>query len=331
MYRKILITLSVLILLTFILTGCSGTVATSGKEVEFKIAHATWVGYGPLYIAREKGFFEKYNIKPELTVIEDESQYAAALFSNQIQGLGNVLDREVIHFAKGTPETFVLAMDESTGGDGIIAKKEITSIEDLKGATVGLDKSSTSYFFFLTVLNKYGLKEEDVKIEEMGAGDAGAAFVAGKLDAAVSWEPWLTNASQREGGHVLVSSKDFPHTIVDVITLRQDFVKANPQAVTGLVKAWFDAIEFYRNNPDEGNEIMAKALGLETEEVAEMAKGVTFFGKEENVAFFDKNNENSIYKLAELASSFWKEKGIIDKELDVDKLISDKYVKEAAK
>jgi NitT/TauT family transport system substrate-binding protein len=65
--------------------------------------------------------------------------------------------------------------------------KKVSKIEDLKGATIGLDKSSTSYFFFLTVLQKYGLSEEDVAIQEMSAGDAGAAFVAGKLDAAVTF------------------------------------------------------------------------------------------------------------------------------------------------
>lgn len=331
MQKKFFGILSVLILIALAVTGCGGPDISGGKPVEFKLAHATWVGYGPLYIAQEKGFFEKYGIKPELTVIEDESQYAAALFSNQIQGLGNVLDREVIHFAKGTPETFILAMDESSGGDGIIAKKEISDVAGLKGASVGLDKSSTSYFFFLTVLQKYGLTEADVEIQEMSAGDAGAAFVAGKLDAAVSWEPWLTNASQRDGGHILVSSKDFPGTIVDVITLRQDFAEANPKAVTGLTKAWFDAIDYYKSNSDEGNEIMAKAFGLEKEEIADMAKGVSFLGKEENLAFFDKSAENSIYKLAETASKFWKENGIIEEDLEIDKLISDKYVKEAAK
>jgi NitT/TauT family transport system substrate-binding protein len=329
--KRLLLVIALAAAMLIPVTGCGINASKDKKPVGFTIAHATWVGYAPLYIARDKGYFKKYNINPELTVIEDESQYAAALFSNKIQGLGNVLDREVIHYAKGTPETFAFAMDESSGGDGIIAKKEITGVEGLKGATVGLDKSSTSYFFFLTVLQKYGLKESDVKIQEMGAGDAGAAFVAGKLDAAVSWEPWLTNAAQRKGGHVLVSSKDFPNTIVDVMTLRKDFVDKNPDAVTGLTKAWFEAIDFYRKNPDEGNDIMAKALGLKKNEIADMAKGVSFFGSAENAAFFDQKSENSVYGLAKTASSFWKEKGIIDSDIDVDKLISGKFIKEASK
>ncbi|MTI81563.1 MAG: aliphatic sulfonate ABC transporter substrate-binding protein [Firmicutes bacterium] len=316
------------------LVGCGGgdteTETTGNEPVEFKLAHATWVGYAPLYIAQEKGFFESYNIKPELLVIEDESQYAGALASGQIQALGNVLDREVIHYAKGTPETFVFAMDESSGGDGIIATEEIASVEDLEGATIGLDKSSTAYFFFLTVLEKYGVSEEDMNIQEMTASDAGAAFVAGKLDAAVVWEPWLTNASQREGGHVLVSSEDFPRTIVDVITMRSDFIQEYPEAAEGLTKAWFDAIDYYRENPEEGNEIMAKALELEQEDVAEMAKGVTFFGKEGNLDFFTKEGEDNVLKVTERASKFWQQKGIIDSEVDIDKLIDTSYVKEAA-
>ncbi len=331
MSRRFLAVLVLLSAFLLLLAGCGGGKEPSKAEpVKFKLAHCTWVGYAPLYIAQEKGFFAKYNIAPELVIIEDESQYAGALASGQIQALGNVLDREVIHFAKGTPEKFIFAMDESAGGDGIIAKKEITRVEDLKGATVGLDKSSTSYFFFLTVLDKYGLKEEDVTIQEMGAGDAGAAFVAGKLDAAVTWEPWLSNASQREGGHVLVNSKDFPRTIVDVIVMREDFVKEHPEAATGLAAAWFDAIDYYRQHVDEGNEIMAKALGLGTEEVAEMARGVQFFGREENLAFFDEAADDGVFNVAERAVRFWTEKGIIDKAFDLTALIDNRFVKEAA-
>lgn len=332
--RKSTIVLTVLLAAGLLLAGCGGGGGgdtTGDGPVSFKLAHATWVGYGPLYIAQEKGFFEKYNIAPELVIIEDESQYAGALASGQIQALGNVLDREVIHFAKGTPEVFVFAMDESSGGDGIVAKAEITSVEDLKGATVGLDKSSTAYFFFLTILDAYGLAEEDVDIQEMGAGDAGAAFVAGKLDAAVVWEPWLSNASQREGGHVLVDSSEFPRTIVDVVTVAKDFADKHPEAITGLTKAWFDAVDYYRANPDEGNEIMARALGISPEEVAEMAAGVAFFGREENLSFFAEEGDDTVFTVTDRAAGFWLEKGIIDSKPNLNELIDTRYVKEAAK
>lgn len=331
-FGKLTLLLLVVTLLAIILTGCAGQEQKAGDSIKFKIGHATWVGYGPLYIAKEKGYFQENRIDPDLVIIEDEAQYAAAVTSGELQGLANVVDREVIHYSKGAPIQFILAMDESYGGDGVIAKKEIKKPKDLKGATIGLDKSSTSYFFFLAILNKYGLSENDIKIQEMTAGDAGAAFVAGKLDAAVTWEPWLSNSSQRPGGHVLVTSRDFPGTIVDVITLRQDFVEKHPEAVTGLTKAWFKAIDFWRSNPEEGNKIMAKALGLSEEEIADMVKGVRFLGEEENVKMFrSKDNPDNIFALSNLAIKFWKDKGIIDQDIDIKKLIDAKFVEEASK
>jgi len=212
-------------------------------------------------------------------------------------------------------------MDESSGGDGIIGTGEIKSIEDLKGKTVALDKSSTAYFFFLTVLKDHGIKEEEVNITEMGAADAGAAFLVGKVDAAVVWEPWLTNASQLQGGHVLVSSKDYPKTIVDVMAVRSDFAKDSPNTVAALEEAWYKAIDFYKENPEEGNAIMAKGLGLDVKEIADMASGVTFFGRDENATFYDKSTESNIYEVTQRAADFWIEKGIIDKEVDLSSLI----------
>jgi len=296
-----------------------------------KVAFATWVGYGPLYIAQEKGFFDKYGLDVELMIIDDESQYAAAMASGNIDALGNVLDREVIHYAKGTPEVILFAMDESSGGDGIIATAEIRTLADLKGKKIGLDKSSTSYFFFLTALAKAGVPEESVTIYEMGASDAGAAFVAGRLDAAVTWEPWLSKASEREGGHVLASSKDFPRTIVDVFVMRRDFVEKHPEAATGMTRAWFDAIDWYSENPDEGNAIMAGHLGEKPEDIADMASGVSFFDRRGNQDFFDKNSQNNIYVVAARAGDFWKAKGILKEKLDVSSLITDEYIKAAAR
>jgi NitT/TauT family transport system substrate-binding protein len=223
-------------------------------------------------------------------------------------------------------------MDQSFGGDGIVASSAIQTVKDLEGKTVGLDKASTSYFFFLAVLQKYGVDETKINIQEMTAGDAGAAFVAGKLDAAVSWEPWLTKASQRKGGHVLISSREFPGYIVDVISVRQDFIAQHPDAVLGLVKAWNDAVEYYRQNPEEGNKIMAQALSLSEQETADMAKGVKFMGKAENKAFFNPaGSSNTIYYITDLASGFWQEKGVIDKKIKAQDLIDSSFVEQAAK
>ena len=44
---------------------------TPSAAETIRIAHSTWVGYGPLYVARDKGFFKNHGVDVELIVMED--------------------------------------------------------------------------------------------------------------------------------------------------------------------------------------------------------------------------------------------------------------------
>src|ERR1022692_1391245 len=71
-------------------------------------------------------------------------------------------------------------------------------------------------------------------IQAMEPDVAGAAFLAGRIDAAVTWEPWLSKARTRPGGKVLLTSADVPGIIVDVVTVRDGFAKASAD-VPGII------------------------------------------------------------------------------------------------
>lgn len=297
------------------LSACGKKEASSkGEQTSFKIGFCTWAGYAPLYIAQDQGYFEQLGIQPELVIMEDESQYAASFVSNGIQALGNVLDRDIIHYATGAPEQYLCTMDMSTGGDGIIASADIQTMDDLKGKKIALDKSATSYFFFLTALADSNITEDDIEIVEMGNSEAGTAFITGKVDAAVTWEPWLSNADEREGGHILVSSADYPKAIIDCLTVHSDFAKENPNTIAALEEAWYMSIDFLKENPDQAYEIMAKGLSLEAEEVKDECAGITFLGREENKTFNDQSTEDNVYDVADKAAGFWFEKKLIPSE-----------------
>ena len=68
-------------------------------------------------------------------------------------------------------------------------------------------------------LEKAGLTEKDIQLVNMNPDDAGAAFAAGKIDVAVTWEPWITKASGDKKGHVIFSSKETPNLILDVLAI----------------------------------------------------------------------------------------------------------------
>ena len=138
MKKKIALLLA-MVLIVSSLAGC-GKKEESGELVPMKIAFCTWAGYAPLFIAVENGYFEEAGYDAEIVIMEDESTYGAAFVSNDIQALGQVLDRDIIQYDAGAPEQYVCTMDCSTGGDGLVATADIQSVDDLAGKTVALDK-----------------------------------------------------------------------------------------------------------------------------------------------------------------------------------------------
>ena len=112
------------------------------------IAHSTWVGYGPLYIARDKGIFKKNGVDVDLIVMEDPKERFPTLMADKIQMIASTVDTALLYLKKPTDFQYVVAIDDSNGGDGIVAIKDIKSIADLKGKKVAVNEGSVSGVLF---------------------------------------------------------------------------------------------------------------------------------------------------------------------------------------
>jgi NitT/TauT family transport system substrate-binding protein len=286
-----------------------GGSALAGEPI--KLGMSTWLGYAPLYLAKEKGFFQKRGIDVEIVVIESPADRRAAFAADRIQGMATTVDTHVMTAAAENPIPVkqVLAMDDSNGGDGIVAKKEIKTVKDLKGKTVAAQLGAgASYFWLNYVLSQNGLKLSDIKAVDMKAGDAGAAFVAGKVDAAVTWEPWLSRAKDTPFGHVLLSSDKTPGIIVDSLAFKPAYLKAHGGDVKKIVAAWNEAVKFAADNPKDADAVMAKFTNQKPEEFTKEKTGVRFYGEKENKEYFGTAQKpGSLYKVTQRAADLWYE------------------------
>lgn len=308
MKRKLMAALAVCAMI-FAFAGCgsSDSEQAADGQKNITIAFCTWAGYAPLFIAQDQGYFEEYGYTPEIQIIEDESTYGSLFSSGSIQALGQVMDRDLVQFEAGAPESYVCTMDASTGGDGLVAKAEIKTVNDLKGKTVALDKSATSYYFFMQVLADSDITEEDVTISDMGNDEAGEALLAGNVDAAVTWEPILSQCADQ--GTLLASSKDYDKTVVDILTVSNEFAEENPDIYDVLADCWNRSVDYLNENFEDGCAIMAKGLDLEAEEVQEECAGITFYDKAMNDAFADTSKEGNVMEVAQSMAKFWMDKG----------------------
>lgn len=254
-----------------------------------KLGHSTWVGYGPFYIARDKGFFKDEGVDVELVIMEDTPIKMGALMAGQLDLVASTVDEFPIYMKPGIGLHYVMAVDNSKGGDGIVATKDITSIEQLKGKKVAFEEGSVSQFFLNALLKDAGMTQNDVEAVNMAATDAGVAFAAGQVDAAVTWEPALSQGAAAPNGHILLTSADKPGLITDVVAATDATLKDKKADVQAFVRAWYKALDFIKTNPDEANAIMAKGVGgwlSDPKVFAETLSGIEYIGKDQNIAFF---------------------------------------------
>ena len=316
--------------------GCGGSDTASkssgsgsgGEMPKIILGQASWIGFAPLYIAQDKGFFKDHGADVEIQSVESKSDSRSALKAGKIQGVSTTADTQVVTAAAGIPLKQILALDTSSGGDGVIAKKEFTSIESLKGKKVAMDTTGgADFFWFQYLLEQKGMSLKDFDVQSMGAGDAGAAFVAGNVDAAVTWEPWLSKANKTEFGHTLIDSKASPGVIIDTLALSQETIDAHPEAAKAIVAGWYDAMAFLKEHPDEALEIMSKHLGEKPEDLKKEMAGVTFYGKEENKKYFGtKENPGEFYKIVKTASDLWLKINLIDKAVAPEDVIDGSFL-----
>ena len=110
----------------------------------------------------------------------------------------------------------------------------------------------------------------------MDSGAAGSAFVSGRVDAAVTWEPWLSKSSARDGARLLASTARSELVIVDVLGFRPEVLRSRADDVRAVVQAWNDAVAFWRRDPAEAARLMAPHYGLSAEGLAAMTSGLTY-------------------------------------------------------
>ncbi|HEY8283136.1 MAG TPA: ABC transporter substrate-binding protein [Chloroflexota bacterium] len=271
------------------------------------ISFSTWTGYGPLVVGVRDGIFKKYGLDVKYSLIESPSLRRDALRTGRIDGAASTVDTFARWAGQGAAPVQVLGIDRSEGGDGIVSKKTITSVKQLKGQTVAVNVGSTSEWFMYYVLRANGLSVSDINVLDMpDSSVAGSTFRAGKVGVAVTWQPWLDRAEQAPFGHVLVSSKTYPNIIVDDFAFSASFIKAHPAAISKFVQAYFAAVNLVLTNPKQTYPIIGKFTGETVAGVTSDFTGVKLMDLPQSKAYFGTPSKHGpIYGIETQAANFW--------------------------
>ncbi len=321
--RKVYMLTALVIFTLVLLVACQPATPAPKELPVLKIGTQPWIGYGPWWISLEKGFFEKRGVKVELVEFVTDQDLNSGLASGQFDGANIATHTSAILYNGGVPVKLVLLEDASYEADAILAKEGINSIKDLKGKQVAYEEGSTSDLLLNYALMQNGMSLDDIVPVHMPASDAGAALIAGKVDAAVTYEPYISAALAKGGGvHVIYTAGEKPGLIGDFLAFPPSTLEKKGDAVRKMILAWQDALDYLDKHPDEGQKIIADAVGSDLEEFKTAWKGVKIYNLEENKQMMQGEIQETYKEVVEVL----KATGAIEKAPDANEVITDEYL-----
>ncbi|HDZ9458688.1 TPA: OmpA family protein [Vibrio cholerae] len=262
------------------------TVATSDAQSihdTVRIGVDSWVGYYPLCSKNFKANLRNDGIR---SVCEDNPSLEERFEQLRKGEIDFAVSSVDAYLALGKkvqyPGTIIAVIDESKGGDALLAWDDsVSSIDDLKNnptlrVALATDSPSEQLVRSLAVHFDVStfMQRGNWLVATESAEEAAEKLKNHEVDAAVVWEPYVTKSLGIKGIKKILGTEDTEHLIVDVLLVNRDFAKNKPDVVRTVLEKYFDALKFYKNSPDSLVRELMKTTGLGTADVQAMLKGV---------------------------------------------------------
>ena len=291
---------------------------TEQQSPVLRLGTNVWPGYEPLYLAREKNYLADNKIR--LVEFSSSSQSIQAFRNGLIDAAALTLDEVLLLLQYGEKIKIILVMDISDGGDAIIAVKGLNKLSDLKGKRIGVENNAVGAYVISRALQIAGLNKTSVNIIQVDIDKQENAFLKKEIDAVVTFEP-VRSKLINAGGKQIFDSRQLPGEIVDVLVVRDDYLKINPQNIQYLLDAWYKSLSFFRKQPQAAAEIIGKRMKLNVKDTLASYQGLKLPSATENQNLVQGKDPGLSNTLKKMMTSML-EQGLINKKIDISPLFS---------
>nr|WP_304219945.1 ABC transporter substrate-binding protein [Fredinandcohnia onubensis] len=273
------------------------------ESVDIKIGYPTQgASMLPLWVAKETGIFEKYNVNADLVYIAGTPKVQETLNSGGIQVGLTGIDPVGKAKAAGIDSVILSAVADRSVlylyGQKDAKKSDLA--DELKGKTVITAAEGSLYDHLAqSLIRDNGLTpREDVKILNMGGeGDRTAAFLRGDGDFYVVAPP--TSFKMDDMGYPQLYDFKEKEVLNSGIAMKVDYYKENPELAEILVASLIEANAFITQNKEETIKIISKYTGIDDSKLAEKTYEVNVdtlpkkpYVSDESAQFFIENSDN---------------------------------------
>ena len=201
----------------------------------------------PLWIAKDAGLFDKYGLNVNLVLIAAGNAAIGALASGDVEILGAPGSTTMVSAAKGLAVAIIGTFGPSAWK--LAAHPSITSIQELRGKTVGISRPGTTIEFATRrALIKLGFTPgKDIHILPTGLAESNKRIMVmyqGKIDATLVSPDNLFEAEQRGLKlSLLADLKDLGiYTSASDLSAKRDFLKNQRPRARAFMMGYCEAI-----------------------------------------------------------------------------------------
>lgn len=222
-------------------------------------------GLSAPWIAKETGIFAKHGLEADVILLTGSPRLVQSLIAGDVQ-YALVGAAAAMRARMRGAEVVILAAATNVSSQKLLVnpKSGIRKLEDLKGRVIGVSQyGSEADGFARTAVSKAGLKpDKDVAILQMGGHpQVAAALIAGKLDAGVIGGLAFVTA-QQSGAIVLTTAVKLETVSVGpVLSVTRPYLQQNRDTVMRFVRAFVEAIHYFKTNPSGTIPILQKTMG----------------------------------------------------------------------
>ncbi len=283
MAKKIILACLTAVMIMGVLTACGQKTETNkDKNTETSDSKKTYeltvsgingsINYTPVYIAREKGFFDEAGLKINEVLFDNGPVQMEALSSNSwdigATGVGGVLSGAIGYDAilvgasnsdNGTQTIWVREDSDIAAagvGNNTVNASIVGDAESWKEAQVLCTSGNVLQYLLLKTLGGFGLTLDDIEFVAMDSPTANSAFLAGQGDAAV-----VTGAisfAEDKDNYVLASSGNLADTGLMCNFMANKNSYSDPEkyeAMKIFMKVYFETIDWMNKNKEEAADL----------------------------------------------------------------------------
>ena len=287
--------------------GGKSATGTAGKRDPntLRVQLVTWGGYAPgLYFNEgasannRSRFYQDYGFKVEFILENDLMTALNAWMAGEYDIMVQTADAFPLYTGPADINAFapkaIMQVDWSRGGDAIIVKRGINSVNDLKGKRIAVAVPSPAQTLLTSSLEAAGLNYSEVNVIKTSDNlKAAELFRSNDVDAAVVWSPDDILATRDvPGSKILLTTREQSHIIADIMFASQKSINEKKDMIHGFYEGWMKGLAEVKSNKanrEKAAKYLAELNGLTTEDALGMMDNVYWTSQGDNINFFGLN------------------------------------------